>query len=166
MGIVDSVVDLTGKSQPLNGCLGCEIISGNIKPFGGILYKSKNFCVTQDVELPIEGFIIISSIRHVEKLKQLTDEERIELISLANKITDILTDNDVCAEFNLILEEKPNVHFHMWIMPRHQWMIDKFGKVLKNIKPIQDYAINNMRTQDNIDKISQTCELLKRELNV
>ncbi len=165
MSIIDSVVDLTGNSQPLNGCLGCEIISGNIKPFGGILYKSKNFCVTQDLELPIEGFIIISSIRHVEKLNQLNDEERTELISLAIKITDILTDNDICNDFNLILEEKPNVHFHMWVMPRHQWMQEQFGKVLKNIKPIQDYAINNMRTPENFAKIQSTCNLLKTELN-
>lgn len=44
-------------------------------------------------------------------------------------------------------------------------MIEKFGKVLKNIKPIQEYAIQNMKTQENLDKIKSTCELLKRELN-
>ena len=27
----------------------------------------------------------------------------------------------------LLKEEKENRHFHVWIMPRHKWMIEKFG---------------------------------------
>lgn len=63
------------------------------------------------------------------------------------------------------MEEKAGYHFHVWLMPRHKWMIEKFGKVLKNIKAIQDYAILNMKTQKNFDKIKNTCELVKKELN-
>ena len=44
-------------------------------------------------------------------------------------------------------------------------MIEKFGNVLKNIKAIQNYSFENLRTKENIDKIANTCELLKRELN-
>ena len=50
-------------------------------------------------------------------------------------------------------------------MPRHKWMIEKFGKVMKNIKPIQEYALENMKTEENINQIKETCEILKRELN-
>ena len=49
-------------------------------------------------------------------------------------------------------------------MPRHKWMLEKFGKVLKNIKQIQGYALENMRTKENLNQIKETCEILKREL--
>jgi len=162
---MSKILDITGKKQDLNGCMGCEIINANLKPFGGVLYKNDNFFITQDFELPIDGFIIISSIRHVEKFTDLNDNERINLMSLINKTLKILRENNVCEEFNIILEEKQGYHFHVWLMPRHKWMIEKFGKVLKKIKPIQDYALKNLRTEENINKISNTCNILKRELN-
>ena len=156
--------DLTGQEQTLNYCLGCEIAKGDLVPFGGILYKDKYFTITQDFELPIDGFIVISTIRHVEKFTDLTDEERVELVNLINRTLNILRENQIAEEFNVILEEKQGYHFHIWLMPRHKWMIEKFGKVLKNIKQIQDYALENMRTKENIDKISQTCEVLRGKL--
>ena len=158
------ILDLTGNEQEIKNCMGCEIISGELKPFGGILFKNKNFAVVQDFELPIDGFIIISSIRHISKYTELTEEEQIDLAKIINKTLKILETNCVCEEYNIILEEK-DCHFHVWLMPRHKWMIEKFGNVLKNIKAIQNYSFENLRTKENIDKIANTCELLKRELN-
>lgn len=162
MGIIE---DLTGQQHELNGCLGCEIIKGNLTPFGGVLYKDKEFAVTQDYELPINGFIIISTIRHIEKFTELNDSERVNLTNLINKTLNILRSNNVAEEFNIILEEKQGIHFHIWLMPRHKWMLEKFGKVMKNIKPIQDYALKNMKTEETFKQIENTCKILKRELN-
>lgn len=159
------IIDLTGKEQELNGCMGCEVACGNLVPFGGVLYQSEQFVITQDVELPINGFIIISTVRHIEKFTELTDDERMNLTNLINKTLNVLRNNNVAEEFNIILEEKKNYHFHIWLMPRHGWMIEKFGKVLKNIKQIQEYAIENMRTEENLKQIQKTCEILKNELS-
>ena len=156
--------DLTGNLVEINNCMGCEIIKGDLKPFGGILFKNENFIIAQDFELPIDGFIIITSIRHISKYNELTENEQINLAKIINKTLTILENNNIAEEYNIILEEK-DCHFHVWLMPRHKWMIEKFGKVLNNIKIIQDYAKTNLRTKENIDKIKQTCELLKRELN-
>ena len=160
-----TIKDLTGAEQELNGCMGCEIAKGNLIPFGGMLYQDDQFTITQDVELPINGFIIISTVRHIEKFTELTDDERINLSNLINKTLNILRTNNIAEEFNIILEEKHNYHFHIWLMPRHKWMIEKFGKVLKNIKQIQEYSIENMRTKENLEQIEKTCKLLKKELN-
>lgn len=159
------IEDLTGQKHELNGCLGCEIVNGNLKPFCGILYKDEEFIITQDYELPINGFIIISTTRHIEKFTELSNSERINLVELINKTLSVLRKNNIAEEFNVILEEKQGIHFHVWLMPRHKWMIEKFGKVMKNIKPIQDYALENMKTEENINQIKETCEILKRELN-
>ena len=84
------ILDLTGSEQEIKNCMGCEIISGELKPFGGILFKNKNFTVVQDFELPIDGFIIISSIRHISKYTELTEEEQIDLTKIINKTLKIL----------------------------------------------------------------------------
>lgn len=159
------IVDLVGNETEIDGCLGCELSNGNIQPFGGILYSGNGFYVSQDFELPISGFIIISSKRHVEKWIELTKSEQAELTSLINKTLTVLEKNKVAEEYNVVLEEKQGYHFHVWLMPRHKWMIESFGKVLKNIAAIQDYAIKNMRTKANFDEIERTCKLLKTELN-
>ena len=156
---------MTGKEVEIKKCLGCEITNGNLDVFGGLLYQGEFFAVAQDFELPIEGFIIIFSKRHVEKFIDLSQDEQIELTALINKTLNILEANHIAEEYNIVLEEKAGYHFHVWLMPRHKWMIEKFGKVLKNIKQIQDYAIQNMKTQEYFDKIKSTCELVKKELN-
>ena len=83
---MNTIKDVTGAELKLNGCLGCEIINGNLKPFGDILFRNENFAVTQDYELPINGFIIISSIRHIEKFTELSEIEQFDLTKLINKI--------------------------------------------------------------------------------
>ena len=158
-----TIEDITGNIHEINGCMGCEIVNGNLHPYGGILYENEHFIITQDFELPIEGFIIITSKRHISKFVELTDVERLSLINLIHKTLSILERNNIAEEYNIILEEKP-YHFHVWLMPRHKWMIEKFGKIIKNIKPIQDYAITNMKTKENINKICKTCEMLKLQL--
>lgn len=158
------IIDLTGREVEIKNCMVCEIVNEDIDVFGGLLFKGNYFTVAQDFELPIEGFIIITSIRHVKKFIELTKEERMELLDIIYKVLQILEEHNIAEEYNIILEEKSN-HFHVWLMPCHKWMIEKFGKVLKNIKDIQQYAIQNMKTQENIDKIKSTCELLKKKLN-
>lgn len=160
-----TIIDMEGNEQSYEGCMACEINKGNLKVFGGILYESEYFNVMQDIELPIDGFVVIATKRHVEKLTDLSDDERTNLMELANKCLTILRVNNVCDEYNLILEEKKNYHFHLWLMPRANWMKEKFGKVLKNIKPIQEFAKEHMKTPENLAKIAKTCEILKKELN-
>ena len=159
------LTDMTGKEVELSGCLGCEIAKGNLDVFGGLLHREKYFSVAQDFELPIDGFIIIFSNRHTEKMTDLTAEEQADLMKLIAKTMSILEKNGIAEEYNVILEEKEGYHFHVWLMPRHKWMIEKFGKVLKNVKAIQDYASANMKTQENFEKIAKTCDLIRRELN-
>lgn len=159
------IKDLTGAEIEIDDCLGCEINDGKLVPFGGVLYQSKQFTVTQDFELPIDGFIIISTARHVERFTDLTQEEQGELVVLINKVLNILRKANVSKEFNVILEEKEGCHFHVWLMPRHDWMIEKFGKVIKKIQDIQEYAFENLRTEENFEKIMQTCKLIRDKLS-
>ena len=44
-------------------------------------------------------------------------------------------------------------------------IIDRFGKVLKNVKAIQDYSMEHKRDEENKKEILLTCEYLKKRLN-
>ena len=44
--------------------MGCESVRGNLIPFGGVIFQDEDFVIAQDIELPINGFIIISTVRH------------------------------------------------------------------------------------------------------
>lgn len=158
--------DINDNRVNFSGCFGCNIVSGNIEPFGGILYKSNNFIVAQDFELPIPGFIVISSIKHYIYLSSLSSSEQIELMNLINKIINLLKEYGVSDEYNIVLEEKEGYHFHVWLMPRSEWMKNKFGKILKNIKGIQEYAINNMKTDEVRLEILSICNKLRKDLNM
>lgn len=162
---MNKIIDLTGKEHSFDGCMACAINEGKLNFIGSDIFKGKYFSVLQDAELPIDGFVVIASNRHVEKLTELNSEEQKSLIELINKCLTALQKFGNCEEYNVVLEEKAGYHFHVWLMPRANWMIEKFGKVLKNIKPIQDYAKENMKTTENLAKISETCKKLKLELN-
>ena len=62
-------------------------------------------------------------------------------------------------------EEKEGRHFHAWIVPRHKWMSEKFGNITKNLNSIFNYALNNLKTEENFIEISRVSNLVKTELN-
>ncbi len=156
-----NITSYDGEDYEVNGCLGCFLKKNNIN----ILYKDETFNVAQDFELPINGFIIISANKHISSINDLTEIEQLKLIKLISKVLKLLKSYGICENYNIVQEEKSDYHFHVWLMPSHKWMKDKFGNTLKNIKSIQEYSKNNLKTKDNLRDISITCKKLKRDLN-
>lgn len=159
------IVDVTGTKQEYSNCMGCSIISGELKPFGEILFEDENFYVCQDFEVPIVGFIIISTKSHLSSINEFSDEQKVNFIMLVDKVLKTLKTIGVAKEFILVQGERNDIHFHISLFPRKNWMKEKFGRVISNLKQIQDYAIENMKTAENLDEIAKTCKLLKEELN-
>ena len=65
------------KIKSINGvekdisCIGCALQKGEIKRFGGIVTQTKHFEVTQDYEIPIPSFMILSSKEHLKGIEDL-----------------------------------------------------------------------------------------------
>lgn len=148
-----------GKIYNINGCLGCNLSNKDIHE---LLYKDEYFNVSQDFELPINGFIIISTNNHVVSINELNKEQRYRLIDLENRIIELLKKYDISDRFRIIFEEKG--HFHIWIVPEYEWMKEN-GKIIFNLEYIFNYAKNNLRNEYNLKKIDDTCKKLKRDLN-
>lgn len=143
------------------GCPGCAYARGEFSLPCGIAYQNEFVVLSQDWELPIPGFMIVSSVRHAEKLEDLNKEEQIEVFSVIDKTIKILRKNGVCNRFNVLFEEKTDRHFHVWVMPRYEWMNELAGDVVDNIGVVLDYARNNLVTKDNIKEIKRVSDIVK-----
>lgn len=140
-------------------CIGCNIVNKEIIPNGGIIYETENFLLFQDPEVPIKGFLIVQAKRHVKSMIDFTEEEQIELVKLINKAREALKKLDICNEVTIVQEERSK-HFHVWLFPNYKWMEEKFGKGIKYLRDISEYAIENV-TQKDIEEVLEIVEKLK-----
>ena len=56
-------------------CIGCAIADKSLIPVGGHVKETDNFILHQDPEVPIKGFLIIASKRHIKSIAQLVKLE-------------------------------------------------------------------------------------------
>ena len=143
------------------GCPGCAYTKHEFELPCGMAYENDNFTLSQDWELPIEGFLIVSPKRHIEKLSELTDNERNEMFDIVNKTIKILRENNVYDRFEIIFEEKEKRHLHVWIMPRHKWMTELVDDIIDNIGTILEYAKSNFRSENVYAKINNITKIVK-----
>lgn len=160
------MINYANEEVKFTGCPGCAYANHEFVLPCGMAYEDELFTLSQDWELPIEGFLVISPKRCVEKFSDLTDEERIKIFELVHKTILILRENNICDRFNIIFEEKANRHFHIWIMPRHQWMSDLVEDPIDHIGEIFTYAKENFRTQKTYNKINEITEIIRTKYNI
>lgn len=140
-----------------NKCTGCSIAKGEI---GSIIYETMNFVINQDPEVPLKGFLVISSKKHVNSLLNLNKEEREELNRLLFEARKALDDLKICKEVSIVQEERSQ-HFHIWLYPYYDWMNEKFGKGIKYLRDINEYVIKNATEKDK-KEVFETIEQLKK----
>ena len=104
-----------------------------------IVFETENFKIAQDWEVPIAGFLIISSKRKVKSIVDLTETEAKEFIVLLQRVRKGLYKKLNIEEVYLFQNEDTDHWFHFWIFPRHKWM-DPFGRKIQSVRPIMDYA--------------------------
>ena len=47
-----------------------------------------------------------------------------------------------------MVQEERSKHLHIWIFPNYKWMAEKFGKGIKYLRDISEYAKNNVNEND------------------
>ena len=147
------------------GCPACAYAKHEFELPCGMAFENDRFTLSQDWEIPIEGFLIISPKRHVELFTDLEEDERNEMFSIIDKTMRVLRDNNVCEKFNVILYEGANTHLHVWIFPRHKWMRELAPKITENIGKIVEYAQENFRTQEALDRIKEVSIMVREKLS-
>jgi len=140
-------------------CTGCNIVNKEIIPIGGIIYETENFLLFQDTEVPIKGFLIVQANKHINSIIDFTEEELIELVKLINKAREALKELDICNEVTIVQEERSK-HFHVWLFPNYEWMQEKFGKGIKYLRDISQYAKENVTPKD-MEEVLEVVEKIK-----
>lgn len=148
-------------------CIGCALQNGELKRFGDIIAETENFEVQQDLEIPIPGFLILSSKKHVKGIGDFSKEEYLEFAELLYKCRKALTDVLGVKYVNIIQEEESILvasHFHVWIFPKYDWM-GKYGMGVKSLRDIIDYARHTMKKEEDLEKLKQVIQQLKEYMS-
>ena len=140
-----------------NKCTGCMVANGEV---GKIIYETENFVLNQDPEIPLKGFLIISSKKHVNSLIDFSEKENEELSKLLFKARKALKDFNICSEVTIVQEDRSS-HFHIWLFPYYDWMKEKFGKGVTYLREICSYVKENS-TEDDVKEVLEVIEELKK----
>lgn len=152
-------VDYKGNPTRVS-CLGCARENGETERMDTIL-TTEHFDAHQDFEIPIPGFIIISSRRHLQSVDEFTDKEKLDFINTLIAIRAGMRKALNIDTVYLVQEEDTSHHFHIWVFPRYNWMAEKFGKKTPSLRPIMEYARENLKTAENLKKVEDAINKLK-----
>ncbi|MFA5532076.1 MAG: hypothetical protein WDA13_00565 [Candidatus Shapirobacteria bacterium] len=132
-------------------CIGCSLARKEFDPYGGIIFESKYFIVAPDIEIPIPGFIIISSKRHISSILDFSQDE-------LSDFNQLLTDTrkaikQALPNITITMVQKENrPHFHIWFFPKFDWM-EKFGEKLSGISELLVYSRKNLKKETNLKEL-------------
>lgn len=104
-------------------CLTCDIVSGQVSPVGGIIYRDEYVILHHCIDINIPGYLILSPLRHAESYSDLNQLEILHMgviIKLAGTALEKL--DDVEKVYVATFGEK-TTHFHLHIFPRYRWML-------------------------------------------
>jgi uncharacterized SAM-binding protein YcdF (DUF218 family)/diadenosine tetraphosphate (Ap4A) HIT family hydrolase len=133
------IIDISNQKWNVD-CIGCAIGAGEMTPPGGVIAENRTFYMHQDPEIPIAGFLIIAPRRHIHAILDLTADEYADFASLLHSGRKLLTRLPELRSVTVIQEEHSS-HFHLWLFPWYDWMVEKYGKrSLSHIRPIMEYA--------------------------
>jgi len=123
------------------------------------------FNVSQDWEVPIPGFFIIAPLRKLKSIDQFTDAETTEFINLVRKVREGMRSVLNINEVYFFQNEDTEHGFHLWIFPRHEWM-EKFGRKIQSVRPILNYAKENMLNNDVFKEVRENVKKMKEFMSL
>ena len=157
------VTNFQGEDVAID-CMGCAFLQKKIiHPLGSII-ETPYFEAHQDYEIPIPGFVILQSKRHVASIDALDQDEQKDFITTLVAIRKAMRNVLKIETVYVIQEEDSRHHFHQWLFPRYEWMTEQFGKKIESVRPIMEYARQHMKTEQTIAEIKHASEALKNAL--
>ena len=154
------ITDISGNVFEVE-CIGCAIAQEKIEVRGGSVIDTNYFDVSQDFEVPIPGFMIIATKRHLSSVDEFTDEEATEFTRILQATRKLQREVLGVESVYIHQEEDSSDHFHVWMLPRYDWMEEKFGRKIESVRPIMDYSKNELKTAENLAKLDSSTERLK-----
>jgi len=105
--------------------MGCAISNGSMLVPGGFIKKTQHFCVHQDPLIPLPGFLVIASLRHIQSISEMQDFEYEDLTGLIRTVHHAIKEGTKIGHLTIVQEESSN-HFHLWFFPWIQDVIERY----------------------------------------
>ncbi len=118
--------DFLGNDWDIS-CMGCAVVDGSMSVPGGYIQKTQYFCVHQDPLIPLPGFLVIASLRHIRSISEMQDAEYNELSHLIKTIHHAIKEVTKIEHLTMVQEES-SVHFHLWFFPWTHEVIERYGQ--------------------------------------
>jgi diadenosine tetraphosphate (Ap4A) HIT family hydrolase len=153
-------------STPLEStCLSCAIVSGHRETIGGIIAQTSRFHVHQDVAYPVPGLVIVAAKRHLVALDEMDPVETAELLPFLQAVRKaqrrVLKSDHTYYFYN----EDTRHHFHVWMVPRLEWM-RPFGKSVESLRPALRHAAAAMSDESSLAAVATTVGALRDAMAV
>lgn len=145
-------------------CLSCAIVGGLVPPVGGVIIETDFFHAHQDVAYPINGLVIVASKRHIKGLDELTEEEALDYIHVIRKIRKAQREVLGIEHVYYFYNEDTTHHFHLWMVPRYEWM-KQFGRSVESLRPVLLHSRENMNSEENMAQVLESINKLKERLH-
>ncbi len=108
-------------------CMGCAIARGEMPVPGSFIRQTGSFVAHQDPLIPLPGFLVIASRRHIRSIGEMTGEEYAEFLQLLRQVHAAIK-KVVQVEFLTLLQEENSGHFHLWFFPWLPEVIREHGQ--------------------------------------
>jgi len=118
--------DFLGNGWDID-CMGCAISNRSMLVPGGFIQRTQHFCVHQDPLIPLPGFLVIASLRHIQSISEMREVEYKELSKLIRTAHDAIREATK-IEYLTIVQEESSIHFHLWFFPWTQSVIEQYGR--------------------------------------
>ena len=119
-------IDFLGQEWEID-CMGCAISDGTILVPGDFICQTQYFVVHQDPLIPLPGFLVIASLRHIRSIAEMHEAEYQELARLMWATHHAIKETTQ-IEFLTLVQEESSVHFHAWFFPWTRDVIRNYGE--------------------------------------
>ena len=145
-------------------CMGCAVSDGSMRVPGGIIQKTKYFCVHQDPLIPIEGFLVIASTRHIQSIFEMENAEYEDFSKLLWNAHHAIKEVTKIERLTVIQEEGSH-HFHLWFFPWTKKVIEQYGDPsLSKIRGIMADFRTRSITKQEWGKLKESIQKIKVEM--
>ena len=141
-------------------CLSCAIVSGQRETIGGVVAETSRFHAHQDIAYPVPGLVIVAAKRHFVALDEMDAVETTELVPFLQTVRRaqrrVLKSEHTYYFYN----EDTRHHFHVWMVPRLDWM-RPFGKSVESLRPALQHAAATMSDENALTRLATTVRALR-----
>jgi diadenosine tetraphosphate (Ap4A) HIT family hydrolase len=152
--------DFLGNEWDID-CMGCAISNRSMLVPGDFILRTQYFCVHQDPLIPLQGFLVIAALRHIQSISEMQEPEYDEFSKLVRTAQHAIKET-IKIKYLTIVQEESSVHFHLWFFPWTKNVIKQYEQPsLTKIREIMADYRNQLISEVEWKELEKTIEKIK-----